>query len=160
MLCTLRFPSVQVTYSQQTARILHNAPLVLICTLMLLPGVVGLASTSKHSPVAAVHKPQSAAVAVARARAAQQAEALRSGTCSSPIVATLLGAVVTAASLLSAMLIAAGAGFLSARTTGVPMVWYGRHQVAAAIYVPAAVSGLLLPYLAWSQKGGPYRIAC
>ncbi len=39
------------------------------------------------------------------------------------------------------------------RLTGKPMVWFGRHPIAYAIYVPPALVGMLVPMLLHSGPG-------
>lgn len=55
------------------------------------------------------------------------------------------GAVLALLSVICALVVPAAVGAGRAVISGVPMAWYGRPQLAYAIYLPAAVAGILLP---------------
>jgi hypothetical protein len=100
-----------------------------------------------HRAAAALHNlPLAVLLALSMAAAAGGPGARGAAARVPPPALLLRAAGAAAASTLGALLLPAAVGAARALISGVPMVWYGRPYVALAIYIPAALAGLLLPY--------------
>lgn len=64
----------------------------------------------------------------------------------------IYGFLLALSSVVSSLLMSAGMGAAQALFSNMPMIWYGQPMIAHALFIPAGIAGVLLPYTLHSDK--------
>jgi len=135
------FARYMVVYPASIANIIHHIPLLVLLSLLVF------SSSSSSSSSSSMGKKKQ--------NWEKKDTSSSSHTTTTTIITSIImpsivykGVGISVLSILGSLLIPAIAGsFTTLVYGGIPMPWYGEKDLAMCIFVPAALVGLLLPYI-------------